>query len=70
MWATTQWRQHRSVLMMTLIVLTLTGTLALGAAAGARRAASAFDRLRDQTAAADVRIDFDRDVVTSRTRSR
>ena len=56
LWATTQWRRQWPTLVLACLVLALTGALALGAATGARRAASAFERLREQTAAADVQI--------------
>ena len=56
LWATTQWRRQWPTLLLAWIVLTLTGALALGAATGARRAVSAFDRLREQTFATDIQI--------------
>ncbi len=56
MWATTQWRHQWATLALTWLVLVLTGALALGAATGARRAVTAFDRLREQTFAAELRV--------------
>ncbi|MCE9623229.1 MAG: hypothetical protein K8R99_12870 [Actinomycetia bacterium] len=61
LWATTNWRRHWPSLALAWVVLALTGVLALGAAMGARRAASAFDRLHERTSAAQITV-FDLDV--------
>ena len=54
LWARSQWRRSRTALWLCAIVVALTGSLALGAAAAAGRAASAMDRLREQTSATDL----------------
>lgn len=55
-WATTQWRRQWPALVLVWLVLAITGALALGAATGARRAVSAFDRLRDHSRAAELSV--------------
>lgn len=57
LWARTRWRRQWPTLALAWLVLALTGALALGAATGARRAVSAFDRLREQTHAAELTVE-------------
>jgi putative ABC transport system permease protein len=56
LWARSQWRRSRAQLVLCAAVLAITGSLSLGAATAAGRAASAMDRLREQTGAADVEL--------------
>ena len=64
LWSTTQWRRHWPTLALAWLVLALTGALALGAATSARRAVTAFDRLREETSAAEVTVNhIDPDVL-------
>lgn len=56
LWATAEWRRRWATLLLAWLVLAITGSLALGAAMTARRSVSAFERLRESTAAAEVTI--------------
>ncbi len=56
MWACAHWRRRWAALVLAGLVLALTGAVALAAATGARRAVSAFDRLRHQTSATNVSV--------------
>jgi hypothetical protein len=61
LWATSQWSRRWASLVVIAVVLLLTGSLALGAAMGARRSVTAFDRLREQAFATDVIVTEVRD---------
>ena len=56
LWATAEWRRRWATLLLAWLVLAITGSLALGAAMTARRSVTAFERLRESTAAAEVTI--------------